>query len=164
MVDYDNETERELARSRKRVGKVRGKETKHTFFKQGWRWPVKGRVTSTYGRKRILNGKERGIHWGLDIAAPVGQKVRAPAPGIVVLAESGVPLSGTLLILDHGHGLTSSFLHLSQITVQVGDTVKAGQVIAKTGNSGRTTGPHLDWRMNLESIRIDPQLLLRGKK
>lgn len=164
MVDYDNETERELARSRKRVTKVRDKRSDHTFFKEGWRWPVKGRVTSTYGRKRILNGKERGIHWGLDIAAPVGQKVRAPAPGVVVLAETGVPLSGTLLILDHGHGLTSSFLHLSQITVQVGQTVKAGQVIAKTGNSGRTTGPHLDWRMNLESTRIDPQLLLRGKK
>jgi murein DD-endopeptidase MepM/ murein hydrolase activator NlpD len=163
MVDYDNETERELAKSRRQVNRVRDKATNHTFFREGWRWPVRGRVTSTYGRKRILNGKERGIHWGLDIAAPVGKKVRAPAPGVVVFAQEGVPLSGTLLILDHGHGLSSSFLHLSKITVQVGQTVKAGQVIAKTGNSGRTTGPHLDWRMNLEDTRIDPQLLLRGK-
>jgi murein DD-endopeptidase MepM/ murein hydrolase activator NlpD len=163
MVDYDRETERALAKSRKRVTRVRDKSTDHTYFKDGWRWPLKGRITSTYGRKRILNGKDKGYHWGLDIAAPVGKKVRAPAPGVVVLAESNVPLSGTLLIIDHGHGLTSSFLHLSAITVQVGDTVKAGQVIAKAGNSGRTTGPHLDWRMNLHKTRIDPQLLLRGK-
>jgi murein DD-endopeptidase MepM/ murein hydrolase activator NlpD len=163
MVDYDRETERALAKSRKQVSKVRGKSTDHIYFKEGWRWPVKGRITSTYGRKRILNGKDKGYHWGLDIAAAVGKKVRAPAPGVVVLAESNVPLSGMLLIIDHGHGLTSSFLHLSQITVQVGDTVKRGQVIAKTGNSGRTTGPHLDWRMNLHRTRIDPQLLLRGR-
>ena len=87
----------------------------------------------------------------------------AVAAGVVVLAESDVPLSGNLLILDHGHGLTSSFLHLQKFKVKVGDVVEQGQVIATIGNTGRSTGPHLDWRMNLFDTRIDPQTLVPPK-
>jgi murein DD-endopeptidase MepM/ murein hydrolase activator NlpD len=160
MVKLDPETRKALALSNKRVEKVRHKVTNTQDFSDGFRWPLKGRVTSTYGRERILNGEDKGIHWGIDIAAPVGRKVRAPAAGVVVFAEENVPLSGNLLIVDHGHGLTSSFLHLNRFRVEVGTEVRRGQVIADVGNTGRTTGPHLDWRMNLEDLRVDPQLLL----
>jgi murein DD-endopeptidase MepM/ murein hydrolase activator NlpD len=160
MVKLDRETKRELAKSRRRIGKVRGRSTKVPYFRDGWQWPAKGKITSTYGRKRKLNGVEKGFHWGVDIAAPVGRTVVAPAPGKVVFVEEDVPLSGLLLILDHGHGLTSSFLHLSAFSVNVGDVVEAGQEIGKVGNTGRSTGPHLDWRMNLFDARIDPQLLV----
>ena len=100
------------------------------------------------------------IYPSVDLAVGVGSKVRAPAGGVVVLAEKDVPLSGNLLILDHGHGVTSSFLHLQKFKVKVGDVVKAGQVIALSGNSGRSTGPHLDWRMNWFDVRVDPQTVV----
>jgi len=120
-------------------------------------------VTSTYGRNRILNGVDKGPHWGVDLAAGVGTKVKAPAAGIVVYAEKDLPLSGHTMILDHGHGLTSTFLHLQTFKVEVGTEVKAGQLIATSGNSGRSTGPHLDWRMNLGTRRVDPETIV-GKK
>lgn len=160
MVKLDGKTRTELVRANKRIEKIRGKVSDGTDFVDDFSWPLKGRVTSTYGRPRILNGEDHGIHWGVDLAVPVGKKVKAPAGGVVVFAEDDVPLSGTLVILDHGHGLTSSFLHLKKIKVAVGDRVKKGQVIALSGNSGRSTGPHLDWRMNVGPVRIDPQLLV----
>jgi murein DD-endopeptidase MepM/ murein hydrolase activator NlpD len=161
MVDLDAATRKELARSRKQVAKVRDKTSSKTFFVEGWTMPVKGKITSTYGRPRILNGEDHGFHWGVDIATPVGKKVKAPAPGVVVLAEMNVPLSGNLVIIDHGHGLTSSFLHLHKILVAVGDEVRKGQTIAEAGKTGRVKGAHLDWRMNLHDTRIDPMLVMK---
>jgi murein DD-endopeptidase MepM/ murein hydrolase activator NlpD len=160
LVKLDGKTRTELVRANKRIDKVRSKSTDATDFLEKFQWPLKGKVTSTYGLPRILNGEDHGIHWGVDVAAPVGKKVKAPASGVVIFAEDNVPLSGTLLILDHGHGLTSSFLHLKSVKVAVGDRVKKGQVIALSGNSGRSTGPHLDWRMNLGDVRVDPLLIL----
>ena len=160
MVDLDRPTRKALGKAKVRIKKVRNKVTKTAYFRDGFEWPMKGKITSTYGRKRILNGEDKGFHWGVDLAAPVGRKVRAPAGGVVVFAEADVPLSGTLLILDHGHGLSSSFLHLEKLSVAVGDEVKKGQVIATSGNTGRSTGPHLDWRMNLFDTRVDPQTLV----
>lgn len=160
FVNPDKETKRALAKSRKRIEKVRGKSSKVAFYRDGFMWPAKGKITSTYGRKRILNGEEKSYHWGVDIASRVGSPVKAPAAGVVVFAETDVPLSGNLVIVDHGHGVTSSFLHLQKIKVAVGDEVKQGQTIATLGNTGRSTGPHLDWRMNLRDTRIDPQLLV----
>lgn len=165
MVDLDRATRRALAASRKRVQKVRKKVSKEPYFAEGFRWPLRGRVTSTYGRRRFLNGDDRGPHWGVDLAAPAGKSVKAPAGGVVVLADRDVPLSGNLMIVDHGHGLTSSFLHLKSFRAEVGDVVKAGQVIATSGNSGRSTGPHLDWRMNLAragggDVRVDPETIV----
>lgn len=160
FVHPDKETKRALGKSRKRIEKVRRKSSTVAFYRDGFIWPAKGRITSTYGRKRILNGEEKGPHWGVDIAGRVGSPVRAPAAGVVVFAEQDVPLSGNLVIIDHGHGVTSSFLHLQKIKVSVGDEVKQGQTIATLGNTGRSTGPHLDWRMNLGDTRIDPQLLV----
>lgn len=160
VVELDGKARTELVRANKRIDKVRSKVTDATDFVEKFQWPIKGKVTSTYGLPRILNGEDHGIHWGVDVAVPVGKKVKAPASGVVIFAEQDVPLSGTLLIIDHGHGLTSSFLHLKSIKVAVGDRVKKGQVVALSGNSGRSTGPHLDWRMNLGNVRVDPQLLV----
>ncbi len=159
-VNYDKETKRALAKSKTRIAKVRGKVSKVPRYRDGFVWPAKGKLTSTYGRKRILNGQEKGFHWGVDIAGRKGKPIKAPAGGVVVFAEEDVPLSGNLLIIDHGHGLTSSFLHLQKIKVKVGDEVKRGQTIATLGNTGRSTGPHLDWRMNWLDTRVDPQLLV----
>jgi murein DD-endopeptidase MepM/ murein hydrolase activator NlpD len=163
MVDLDRETRKALAKYRTKIAKVRKRASKVAYYRDGFRWPVKGKITSTYGRKRIFDGEDHDYHWGVDVAVPVGKKIKAPAAGVVVLAENDVPLSGNLLILDHGHGLTSSFLHLHKLKVKEGDVVKAGQVIATSGNSGRSTGPHLDWRMNLFDTRIDPQMVVGAK-
>lgn len=163
MVDLDRETKRALTKSRKRIEKIRGKSSDKAYYAAGFAWPARGKITSTYGRKRILNGDDHGYHWGIDIASKVGTKVKAPAGGVIVFAEKDVPLSGNLVILDHGHGVTSSFLHLKKIKVKVGDVVKRGQTIATLGNTGRSTGPHLDWRMNLFETRVDPQLLVPAR-
>lgn len=126
----------------------------------GFDWPLTGPITGVYGSQRILNGEPRNPHWGIDIAAETGRPVRAPAPGVVTLAHPDMYFSGGTLFLDHGHGLVSAFLHLDAIHVQVGDDVERGQVVADVGSTGRATGPHLDWRMNLRDVRIDPALLL----
>lgn len=160
MVDPDGETRKAMAKAHKRIKKIRARASRKTYFTKGFQMPARGRISSTYGRPRILNGEKKDRHWGLDIAAPVGAKVKAPAGGIVVFVQEDVPLAGNFLIVDHGFGLTSSFLHLADIKVKEGAEVEAGQVIATVGNTGRTTGPHLDWRMNLLETRIDPQLLL----
>ncbi|MGH1346560.1 MAG: M23 family metallopeptidase [Nannocystales bacterium] len=163
FVNPDKETKRALAKSRKRIEKVRTKVSKTPHYAGGFAWPARGKITSTYGRKRILNGEEKSFHWGIDIAGRKGSPVKSPAAGVVVFAEEDVPLAGNLIILDHGHGLTSSFLHLQKIKVQVGDEIKQGQNIATLGNTGRSTGPHLDWRMNWLDTRVDPQLLVPAR-
>ena len=129
-------------------------------FLHGFDWPVRGRISGVYGSQRILNGKPKWPHYGVDIAGPVGTPVRAPADGIVTLAHPDMFYSGGTLIMDHGHGLSSTFLHLSKILVEKGQVVKKGQIVAKMGATGRVTGPHLDWRMNLRGKRLDPQLIV----
>ena len=123
-------------------------------------WPTIGPISGVYGSQRILNGKPKWPHYGVDIAVPTGTEVRAPAGGVVTLAHPDMFYSGGTLIVDHGHGLSSAFLHLSKLRVKTGDKVKQGDVIAEVGATGRATGAHLDWRMNLFNRRIDPQLLV----
>jgi murein DD-endopeptidase MepM/ murein hydrolase activator NlpD len=159
MVNLDMPTRVALTKADARIDPLRKKYTKSACSKEGFVWPVKGKITSRYGQQRILNGTDGGIHWGVDIAAVVGTPVQAPACGKVVLVEKDLPLSGDTIILDHGHGLTSTFLHLHSFRVKVGDEVKQHQVIGTVGMTGRTNGPHLDWRMNLFDIRIDAELL-----
>jgi murein DD-endopeptidase MepM/ murein hydrolase activator NlpD len=129
---------------------------------RGFIRPLAGRITGVYGSQRILNGQPRAPHWGLDIAAPTGTAVQAPAGGIVTLVHSDMYFSGGTLFVDHGHGLVSAFLHLSDILVEPGQHVAQGEVIAEVGASGRATGPHLDWRISLGDVRIDPALLLEN--
>ncbi len=129
-------------------------------FAAGFDWPTTGPVTGVYGSQRILNGEPRSPHWGVDVAAPTGTEVRAPAAGIVTLAHPGMYFSGGTLLIDHGLGLSSAFLHLDQILVEPGQRVERGELVARVGATGRVTGAHLDWRMNLGETRIDPQLLV----
>lgn len=153
----------ELARIRKDVADVvraRARDDDRQDFLGGFIWPVTGPITGVYGSQRVLNGEPRRPHYGIDVAAPVGSPVRAPAAGIVTLAVPDMFFSGGTLIIDHGHQLSSSFLHLDEIHVQVGDRVEQGQVVAEVGATGRVTGAHLDWRMNLRRHRIDPELLV----
>jgi len=131
-----------------------------TDWTEGFIWPLHGRITGVYGSQRILNGEPRAPHWGIDIAAPTGTPVRAPAAGLVTLTHPDMYFSGGTIFLDHGHGLVSAFLHLSEIRVERGQRVKQGEVIGLVGATGRATGPHLDWRINLGDTRVDPALLL----
>lgn len=142
------------------VGKARQRNDDRLDFLAGFDWPTIGPISGVYGSQRILNGEPRRPHFGVDVAAPTGTPVRAPAPGIVTLAVPDMFFSGGTLIIDHGHRLSSSFLHLSKIHVKVGERVEKGDLIADVGATGRVTGPHLDWRMNLRDRRIDPELLV----
>ena len=133
-----------------------------TDYIQGFTWPARGRISGDYGSQRILNGEPRRPHYGLDIAAPTGSPVMAPADGVITLAHPDMYYSGGTIILDHGQGLSSSFLHLSKVLVEVGDEVQQGDVIAEIGATGRASGPHLDWRMNWLDKRVNPHELVEG--
>ena len=141
------------------VKEARRTDDGRTDFLDGFEWPIKGRISGVYGSQRILNGEPRRPHYGIDIAAPAGTRVLAPAGGVVTLAHPDMFYSGGTLIVDHGHGLSSAFLHLSRILVENGERVAQGQPIAEVGSSGRSTGAHLDWRINLFSRRLDAALL-----
>ncbi|WP_437338864.1 M23 family metallopeptidase [Sorangium sp. So ce394] len=164
MVKLDMATRVKLTQAEKKLDAIRNKYTKKNCYKNGFIWPSKGPVTSRYGQPRVLNGTDGGVHWGVDIAVPVGSPVRAPACGKVVFVEKDLPLSGHTMIIDHGHGLTSTFIHLHGFAAKVNDEVKQGQVVATVGMTGRTNGPHLDWRMNLFETRVDPELLVTPAK
>ena len=123
-------------------------------------WPVDGPLSSPFGLRRFFNDQPRNPHSGIDIAAPEGTVVFAPADGLVTLTHPGMLLSGGTIILDHGQGLSSTFLHLSEILVEAGIFVKQGDLIARIGATGRASGPHLDWRMNWLNRRVNPQLLI----
>ena len=154
-----------LERIRKESAQVRkARETndQRDDFVAGFKWPLKGVITGVYGSQRIYNGVPKSPHYGIDIAAPQGKLVTAPAPGVVTLVHPEMYYSGGTLIIDHGRGLSSTFIHLSESLVKVGQRVEAGDVIAKVGSTGRSTGPHLDWRMNWFDVRIDPQLVLKA--
>ncbi|ADJ27656.1 M23 family metallopeptidase [Nitrosococcus watsonii] len=153
----------DLARIRKEaalVRKAREMDDSRTDFLSGFIWPVHGAISGVYGSQRILNGQPRRPHYGIDIAAPTGTPVRAPADGLVTLVHPGMFFSGGTLILDHGHGLSSAFLHLHRILVKEGEQITQGEIIAEVGATGRVTGAHLDWRINLFQTRLDPQLLV----
>jgi hypothetical protein len=125
----------------------------------GFVWPALGPISGVYGSQRFYNGEPRNPHFGVDVAVPRGTPVYAPAPGVVTLAEPDLYFSGGTVILDHGYRLSSTFLHMSKVSVKVGDELQAGDLIGAVGATGRATGPHLDWRMNWREERIDPQLL-----
>ena len=129
------------------------------FAKNGFEWPVRGTITGVYGSQRILNSKPRAPHYGIDIAAPTGTPVTAPADGIITLADDLYYTGGTLII-DHGLMISSTLLHLETLAVSLGDTVTRGMVIGTVGSTGRSTGPHLDWRISWQQKRLDPELAL----
>jgi murein DD-endopeptidase MepM/ murein hydrolase activator NlpD len=121
-------------------------------------WPAKGPISGVYGSQRILNGEPRAPHYGLDIAAPEGAPIVAPAPGVVKLAAKDFFLTGGTVIIEHGFGVQSAFLHMSRIDVKVGQVLKQGELVGAVGKTGRATGPHLHWGMTWGTVRLDPQL------
>jgi murein DD-endopeptidase MepM/ murein hydrolase activator NlpD len=142
------------------VKQARKRDDDRVDYLSGWIWPVEGRISGVYGSQRILNGQPRRPHYGVDVAAPTGTLVRSPADGVVTLVHTDMFFSGGTLIVDHGQNLSSSFLHLHRILVREGDRIRKGDPIAEVGATGRVTGAHLDWRMNIGKHRIDPQLLV----
>jgi murein DD-endopeptidase MepM/ murein hydrolase activator NlpD len=145
------------------VASARLRRDAEAFYQSGFKWPAKGRISGVYGSQRVLNGEPRRPHFGLDIAAPKGTSVLAPADGLITMAHPDLYFSGGTIILDHGQGLSSTFLHLSKLLVEAGTFVRQGDLIAEIGSTGRANGPHLDWRMNWLDHRVDPQLLMGQK-
>ena len=124
---------------------------------------MEGRISGVYGSQRIYNGTPKSWHSGLDVAAKQGTPIKAPAAGIITFAKPDLYLTGGTVLIDHGMGVSSNFLHLSRLDVKVGDRIEQGQVIGLVGMTGRATGPHMHWGMNWLKVRIDPQLLLPAK-
>ncbi|MEL7491377.1 MAG: M23 family metallopeptidase [Pseudomonadota bacterium] len=139
--------------------KARSKTAQSALWAVGFDWPVTGRISGVFGSQRILNGEPKRPHSGVDIARPTGTPIKAPADGVVRLAEEGMYFEGGLVLLDHGHWLESAFLHMSRIDVQPGQEVKKGDVLGAVGATGRVTGPHLHWSVKWTGRLVDPQLL-----
>jgi murein DD-endopeptidase MepM/ murein hydrolase activator NlpD len=152
-----------IRREAEMVAAARARRDPRADYAEGFAWPAGGRISGVYGSQRILNGEPRRPHYGLDIAAPTGSPVFAPADGVVTLVHPDMYFSGGTIVLDHGQGLSSTFLHLSRTLVEAGAAVNQGDLIGEIGATGRASGPHLDWRMNWLDRRVDPQLLLEGE-
>ncbi|WP_374320777.1 M23 family metallopeptidase [Pseudoxanthomonas kaohsiungensis] len=159
-VDPPPEIAERIRREQAQVVAARARDDDRADFAQRFAWPLQGRVSGRFGNQRIYNGKPGSPHSGMDIAAPTGTAVRAPAAGVVTFAAPDLYLTGGTVLLDHGFGISSNFLHLSRIDVKVGDRIAQGQTIGAVGATGRATGPHLHWGMNWFDVRIDPLLLL----
>ena len=145
----------------KQVKAARKVASSLNYFSQGFIAPIEGRITGVYGSQRVFNGVPKRPHFGLDYAGKTGDPVKAPASGTVLLWVPDMFYSGGTMIIDHGQGISSTFLHLSNSYVKQGDKIKQGQVVAAVGKSGRATGPHLDWRINWFDVKIDPALVLK---
>ena len=149
-----------IIRENKAIKNIRNLDSDIDFIFKEFNWPAKGIISGVFGSQRILNGKPKRPHYGIDIAAKKGTSVLAPIESIVRMAEKDLYYTGGTIMLDHGHGVTSVYSHLSLINVNVGDKVKKGQKIGEIGSTGRSTGPHLDWRINWFLQRLDPALLV----
>lgn len=160
MVTPDPALEARIEREIKQIVTTRNKGTTQEGFVEPFIWPCEGRISGVFGSQRILNGVPKQPHYAVDVAVPVGTPVKAPANGIVTLAQPDFYLTGGTLMLDHGHGLVSTMIHLSKLEVKVGDVVKQGQVIAESGMTGRATGPHLHWGVSWFNARVDAALLV----
>lgn len=158
--EYARIREGELAR----IGAARARSSDSRGWSQHFVWPARGRLSGAFGAQRIyLGGVPAAYHSGVDIAAGAGARVVAPADGVVVLAPPpGFSLEGNLVIVDHGMGLSSAFLHLSSASVRVGDRVRQGQEVGRVGATGRATGPHLHWSLVWNGARLDPQAVAGG--
>jgi murein DD-endopeptidase MepM/ murein hydrolase activator NlpD len=148
-----------IAREQARVAAARERDDERVDFADGFVWPVAGRISGRFGSQRIYNGSPRSPHSGVDVAAADGTPVHAPAAGVITFAAQSLYLTGGTVLLDHGHGVSSSFLHLSRIDVKVGDVAMQDQVIGAVGATGRASGSHLHWGLNWFDVRLDPEAL-----
>lgn len=152
-----------IEREQAEVVAARLRNDERRDFDTAFIWPVEGRVSGVYGSQRIYNGTPKSWHSGLDVAVAKGTPIKAPAGGIISFAKPDLYLTGGTVLIDHGMGISSNFLHLSRLDVKVGDRVEKGQIIGLVGATGRATGPHMHWGMNWLKLRIDPQLLVSNK-
>ena len=159
MVSPPEETLKRIRRDSTVVANARGNISDLDAVFTGFIWPAEGPVTGVYGSQRVLNGIPKAPHYGVYVGAPTGTPVIAPAAGVVKLSDD-LYYSGNTVILDHGMGVFSTFLHLDSSKVKAGDVVAQGDAIGTIGATGRATGPHLDWRLNLGKTRLDPALLV----
>ena len=144
------------------IGKAREIDSKLDYFKNKFIRPVDDAIiTGVYGSQRILNGKPRRPHYGLDYAAKEGTPVKAMMNGVVTLAEKDLYFTGGTIIFDHGHGISTLYMHMKNVDVKKGQEVKQGDIVGTIGKSGRTTGPHLDIRLNWFDVKLDPATILK---
>ena len=143
-----------------KIGEARAINSDLPFFKNQFIMPVKGIISGVYGSQRILNGKPKWPHYGIDIAAKQGTKIKSSATGIVTMAEPDLYYTGGTIIMDHGHGISTIYSHLATLNVNVGDEILQGDIIGTVGSTGRSTGPHLDFRINWFQTRLDPMSVL----
>jgi hypothetical protein len=155
-VTPDEKSAAEIKQNNADIAKVRLQQGLKDMPMLPFQWPVLGRISGVYGSQRVLNGQARRPHFGVDIAAPEGTPVLAPADGVVVLKNPAMVLTGQTMVLDHGLGLKSIYVHMSAMSVQMGDHVMRGQQIGSVGKTGRATGPHLHWGMSWFDVQIDP--------
>ncbi|MDC0429802.1 M23 family metallopeptidase [Candidatus Pelagibacter sp.] len=142
------------------IGEARSINSNLNFFKDKFIIPVEGIISGVYGSQRILNGKPKWPHYGIDIAAKKGTMIKSSGGGIVTMAEDDLYYTGGTIIMDHGHGISTIYSHLENILVSVGDKINQGDVIGTVGSTGRSTGPHLDFRINWFQTRLDPMSVL----
>ena len=142
------------------INEARAQRTGSDGWTQDFLWPATGRISGRFGSQRVYRGEPGSYHSGLDIARPTGTLFISPADGVVVLSRPGFSLEGNLLIIDHGMGLNSAFLHANSLDVREGDVVRRGQRLGTIGSSGRATGPHLHWSLKWNDARLDPLLFV----
>jgi len=159
-----DEVLKRIRKEGKLVREARAKASDLEFFLDRFILPAKGRISGVYGSQRVLNGQPKRPHFGLDVANKTGTPVLAPVNGVVSLVHNDMYYSGGTLIIDHGYGISSTYIHLNSVDVKAGDKVSQGQQIGTIGATGRATGPHLDWRLNWFNTRLDPQLLIENVK
>ena len=151
----------QIKEDNRKIGKARSIESNLEFFTESFIFPIdKYIITGVYGSQRILNGKPRRPHYGIDFHAPEGTPVKAMMDGQVTLAEKNMYFTGGTIVFDHGHGISTLYMHMKDISVKVGEKVKKGQIVGTLGQSGRATGPHLDIRLNWFDVKLDPATIL----
>lgn len=149
-----------IGKEKKAINAARKETSTEPYYLGGFQWPATGRISGVYGSQRILNGKPRRPHYGTDIAAPTGTPIRAVAPGRVIFVHSGMFFNGKTVLIDHGLGLRSIYIHLSEAYVTTGQQIDLNTKIGAIGQTGRATGPHLHFGMTHNSTPVDPEIVL----
>ena len=159
-VTPPEEVYKRIKEENNRIGEARAINSDLVFFKDKFIMPVEGITTGVYGSQRILNGKPKWPHYGIDIAAKQGTNIKSSGTGVVTMAEDDLYYTGGTIIMDHGHGISTIYSHLDKVMVKVGDQINQGDIIGTVGSTGRSTGPHLDFRINWFQTRLDPMSVL----
>jgi len=155
-VTPPEEVYKRIKKENNAIGEARAINSNLNYFKNKFIMPLDGIITGVYGSQRILNGKPKWPHYGIDIAAKQGTNIKSSGNGIVTMAEDDLYYTGGTIIMDHGHGISTIYSHLENVLVSVGDKINQGDIIGTVGSTGRSTGPHLDFRINWFQTRLDP--------